>query len=209
MNTEIKYVYLQAHPLFSNVSEQKIIEAASVMKVKTVIRGESLSYGDVDYSKIYLLVNGKIKLATFNNSESEHIKDILTSPDIFGDLSMDGKPSKDEYAEALTANTVVCVFAVADFKRLLQDIPLMAIAYVNMVNGKLRRLEHRHSDLVFCDAKSRLIRFIKNWAQTDGSTLPPADALRADGFSCPHIPATSSSGGTRWPRPSRHARPRA
>ena len=40
-----------------------------------------------------------------------------------------------------------------------------------MVNTKLKKMESRHSDLVFCDAKARLIRFIKNWARTDGSRM--------------------------------------
>jgi CRP/FNR family transcriptional regulator len=171
MTTEIKYVYLKNHPLFANVCEQKISEAASVMKIKTVYRGETVSYGDGEFSKIFLLIQGKIKIAEFNDSESELIKDIITAPDIFGDLSMEGHPSMDEYAEALAANTVVCVFNVPDFKKLLQENPMMAIAYANMVNGKLRRLEHRHSDLVFRDTKTRLIRFIKNWAQTDGNKV--------------------------------------
>jgi CRP/FNR family transcriptional regulator len=171
MTTEIKYVYLKNHPLFAHTSEQKISEAASVMKIKTVYRGETVSYGDGEFSKVYLLIQGKIKIAEFSNSENELIKDIITAPDIFGDLSMDGHPSMDEYAEALTANTVVCVFNVPDFKKLLQDNPMMAIAYANMVNAKLRRLESRHSDLVFRDTKFRLIRFIKNWAQTDGNKM--------------------------------------
>ena len=84
---------------------------------------------------------------------------------------MDGRPSLDEFAEALTANTVVCVFNVPDFKKLLQENPIMALSYANIVNNKLKKLEGRHSDLVFRDAKSRLIRFIKNWAISDGNRI--------------------------------------
>lgn len=171
MTNEIKYVYLKNHPLFAHVSEQKISEAAEVMKVRTVYRGETLSYGDGEFSKIYLLIQGKVKIAEFNDNSNELIKDIITAPDIFGDLSMEGHPSADEYAEALTANTLVCVFNVPDFKKLMQDNPMIAIAYANMVNKKLHRLEDRHADLVFRDTKARLIRFIKNWAQTDGNKM--------------------------------------
>jgi len=171
MTNELKYAYLKNHPLFANISEQKISEAASVMKIKTVYRTETVSYGDGEYSKIYLLIQGKVKIAEFNDSSSELIKDIITAPDIFGDLSMEGHPSMDEYAEALTANTLVCVFNVPDFKKLLQENPMMTITYANMVNKKLQRLENRHADLVFRDTKARLIRFIKNWAQTDGNKM--------------------------------------
>lgn len=171
MSEEIKYVYLKSHPLFANVGEQKTKDACSIVKVKTVFRNETLNYGDGDYSKIYLLIKGKIKITECDDLDNELIKDILTAPDIFGDLSLDGHPSPDEFAEILTTNTVVCVFNVPDFKKLLQENPMMALTYANIVNNKLKKLESRHSDLVFRDTKSRLIRFIKNWAISDGSRI--------------------------------------
>jgi len=171
MSEEIKYAYLKTHPLLADLSEQKIVDACSTVKVKTVYRGETLNYGDGNYSKIYLLIKGKIKITECDEIDNELIKDILTAPDVFGDLSLDGHPSLDEFAEALTANTVVCVFNVPDFKKLLQENPFMALSYANIVNNKLKKLQRRHSDLVFRDAKSRLIRFIKNWAVSDGNRI--------------------------------------
>ncbi len=168
MTIEIIYAYLQNHPLFAGVTESKILTVASALKVRTIFCGEPISMGDGDYSKIYLLLKGKIKIATFNEDGNELIKEIITSPGIFGNLSMNGNVSKDEYADALTHNTLLGVFNVTDFRRLLQENPEMAISYVSIVSGKLQRLEHRHSNLVFCSARSRLIHFIKEWAQADG-----------------------------------------
>src|ERR1041385_6352440 len=119
MYEEIKYSYLKTHPLFANVSEQKIIEASAMVKVKTIYRGETLNYGEGNYSKVFLLIKGKIKITECDRMDNELIKDILTAPDVFGDLSLDGYPSMDEFAEALTANTIVCAFNATDFKRLL------------------------------------------------------------------------------------------
>ena len=171
MSDEIKYAYLKSHRLFANTGEQKILEACSIVKVKTVFRGETLSYGEGDYSKVYLLIKGKIKITECDAMDNELIKDILTAPDLFGDLGLAGNPSMDEFAEALTANTVVCVFNSNEFKRILSEQPVIALNYANIVNNKLKKLENRHSDLVFRDAKSRLIRFMKNWAQADGSPM--------------------------------------
>jgi len=171
MSDEIKFVYIKNHPLFVNLPEQKIKDACSIVKVRTIYRGESFTYGDGNYSKIYLLINGKIKITENNEMDNEFIKDILTAPDVFGNLSLEGKPSVYEYAEALTSNTVVCYFDVVDFKKFLSDNPLVALTYANFVNNKLKKLEGRHSDLVFRDAKSRLIRFMKSWAMTDGNRI--------------------------------------
>lgn len=171
MSQQIKYAYLKSHPLFANAGEQCINEAIELMKLKTVYRGEGLAYGEGTFSKVYLLIQGKVKVAEMNSDCDELIKDILTAPDIFGDLSMEGNISADEYAEPLTANTVVGIFTITDLKKLLTGNPVIAIAYANLVNKKLRKMENKHADLVFYDAKARLIRFIKNWAQTDGSKV--------------------------------------
>src|SRR6266540_1513840 len=72
---------------------------------------------------------------------------------------------------ALTVNTIVCSFIVSDFRSLLQANPHIALSYANKVSRKLRKLENRHADLVFRDAKARLIHFIKNWARMDGSLI--------------------------------------
>ncbi|MBD0277287.1 MAG: Crp/Fnr family transcriptional regulator, partial [Flavisolibacter sp.] len=89
----------------------------------------------------------------------------------FGDLELEGTPDGDELAQALTANTIVCYFNVNDFKKLMEAVPSLALNYAKAVSSKLRRLEDRHADLVFRDAKSRLITFIKNWARTDGNKV--------------------------------------
>lgn len=171
MYNEVKFVYLKSHPLFTNLTDQQINDACSLAKVKTVYRGETFDYGDGEYSKIYLLIKGKIKITISDELDNELIKDILTAPDIFGDLGMEGKPPMEEYAEALTANTVVCSFSIQDFKKLLHSNISLALNYANSVNNKLKKSESRHSDLVFHDAKGRLIRFIKNWAHTDGNRI--------------------------------------
>jgi len=171
MYEEVKYIYLKSHPLFANAGEQLTKDAAGLMKVRTIIKGENINYGEGAFSKIYLLIQGKIKLSDFSEADDELIKDILTAPDIFGDLSLANTRSADEFAEALTSNTVICSFNAADFRKLLQDNPVMALSYASMVNNKLKKMESRHSDLVFCDAKARLIRFIKNWARTDGNRI--------------------------------------
>ncbi|MEO7768981.1 MAG: Crp/Fnr family transcriptional regulator [Ferruginibacter sp.] len=171
MCNEIKFVYLKSHPLFASLSDESIINACSFMKLKTVYRSESFDYGEGMYSKLFLLIKGKIKITLCGDGDNELIKDILTAPDVFGDLSLEGSPFEDEFAEALTANTVVCYFTTADFKKILHSNVQLALNYANSVNKKLKKLESRHSDLVFHDAKVRLIRFLKNWAITDGNRI--------------------------------------
>lgn len=171
MTDDMKYIYLRNHPLMASLTEQKLKDVAAFAKMRTVYRGELISYGETGFTKIHFLVKGKVKITDNSASESELIKDILVEPDIFGDLSLDGHLNKFEAAEALTANTIIVSFQVNDFKRVLEDNPVMALSFVKNVNAKLQRLENRHAELVFLDTKDRLIRFIKNWARSDGNRM--------------------------------------
>lgn len=171
MSDEMKYCYLKSHPMLALLPESKLKEAAMTARVKTVYRGEQISYGEGGYTRVHFLVKGKVKITDNSDPDNDLIKDILTEPDIFGDLGLEGQPNNYESAEALTANTIICSFPISDFKRLLEDNPMMALSYAKKVTHKLQRLENRHADLVFLDTKDRLIRFIKNWARTDGNRM--------------------------------------
>jgi CRP/FNR family transcriptional regulator len=169
MSDEMKYFYLKNHPLLASLSEQKLIAASTLAKMKTVYRGEIIGYGETGYTKIHFLVKGKVKITDSGNAENELVKDILTEPDIFGDLSLEGQLHANECAEALTANTIICSFYIGDFKKILEENLQIVLDYAKKVTSKLQRLENRHADLVFLDTKDRLIRFIKHWARTDGN----------------------------------------
>jgi CRP/FNR family transcriptional regulator len=171
MTEDMKYIYLRNHPMMSSLSEQKLKDAAALAKMRTAYRGEIIGYGEAGFTKVHFLVKGKVKITDNGAAENELIKDILVEPDIFGDLSLDGQLNKFEAAEALTANTIIVSFHINDFKRILEENPIMSLGYVRKVNAKLQNLENRHADLVFLDTKDRLIRFIKNWARTDGNRM--------------------------------------
>lgn len=169
MSEEMKYFYLRNHPLLASLPEQKLKEAAAMARIRTVYRSEMISYGETGHTKIHFLVKGKVKITDSANDQNELIKDILTQPDIFGDLGLEGYYNACEGAEALTANTIICSFYVSDFKKIMEENPLMALDYAKKVMSKLQKLEDRHAALTFLDTKDRLIRFIKFWARTDGN----------------------------------------
>lgn len=169
MYTEIKYLYLKQHAVTEGLNEAQLLEMANTVKVKNVKKGESVYMEDGFESRIYLLVKGKIKISEVDDRGDELIKEILTPTEIFGDVSLNGTVSDDEFAEALTENTVICSFSSAEFKELMQKNVVLAMNFIQQVSSKFRRLESRHSNLVFKDAKSRLISFFRDWAKREGS----------------------------------------
>jgi CRP/FNR family transcriptional regulator len=171
MIEETKLSYLKALPVFKNIQDKQFESIAHLIKVRRLYSGESINYGDGQSSKIYFVVSGKVKLTELNGTDGELVKDILNEGEVFGDLELEGDPKNFEFAEALTDNTVVCHVSCADFITILQTYPQIAIVYAKRVTKKLKRLEDRYTDLMLYDVRSRLMRFIRNWANIEGSKM--------------------------------------
>src|SRR5258708_7213224 len=115
MSEVTKSIYLQGHPLFAHLNSQKIETISTLMKVKTYSRGELFGYGEGCYSRICLLIKGQIKISENDEAGNEQVKDILTAPDIFGDLSLDGVPSPYEYAVDIRCGEDILYLFIAGF----------------------------------------------------------------------------------------------
>ncbi len=168
MFNEIKYMYLRQHLLTTGMNEADILQFSDTAKIKNVKRGESIYLSEGFDSRIYLVLKGKVKVSEVDDHGDELIKEVLSVGDVFGDVSLDNDMTEDEFAEALTDNTVICSFRSSEFKRLMQQCTMLAINYARQVGNKLRRMESKHANLVFKDAKARLICFFRDWANREG-----------------------------------------
>lgn len=169
MLNEIKFIYLRQHEVTSGLTEQQMHEMGEMAKMKQVKKGESIYLADGFDNRIYFVLKGKIKVSEVDDSGNELIKEILHPGDVFGDVGLNGNMREDEFAEAITDNTMICSFNASNFKNMMQKQPQMALNYAQCVGLKLRRMESKHSNLVFKDAKSRLVCFFKDWANREGS----------------------------------------
>jgi CRP/FNR family transcriptional regulator len=169
MYTEIKYIYLKQHLVTTGMNDAQLLELCEYSKMKNVKKGESIYMEDGFDSRIYLVLKGKIKVSEVDDRGDELIKEILSTGEVFGDTALDGNISEDEFAEAITDNCIVCSFNSAEFKKLMHNNALLAMNYTAQVSHKLRRLQNRHSNLVFKDAKGRLLSFFKDWAHREGN----------------------------------------
>jgi CRP/FNR family transcriptional regulator, cyclic AMP receptor protein len=169
MNNEVKYLYLRNHPLTNGLTESQVAEFCDKGKLCNLRKGENVYMSESFEDCIFILLKGKIKISEADDNGNELIKDILTDSDVFGDVSLNAKISIDEFAESLTDSTLVLSFRSADFKQIMQSSPILAMNFATQVSKKFRRLENKHSNLVFKDAKGRLISFIQDWATREGN----------------------------------------
>ena len=168
MYDELKYWYLRDHKLFRTLSFSQIKQLCIITGFKKVKKHEILYFSNSDVPRIYLLKKGAIKIVEIDEEGNESIKDVIQKGDLFGEITLETEFPTNEYAKALTGEVVICSFLMSDFENLILKNPDLALSYTKFVGLKMKRFKNKFSNLVFQDAKSRLITFLKEWIQKEG-----------------------------------------
>lgn len=167
---QMKLAYLRGLALFQTIDERQLDHIAAFAKIRQYSAGDIINYGSGTYSKIFFVIAGKVKV-TVQDVNEELVKDVVKEGEIFGDLELEGNPKAFECGQALTENTIVCYLSTGDFMAILKTHPYVAIVFAKTITLKLKHLQDRHSELMLLDVRSRLLRFIKNWALLEGSNI--------------------------------------
>ena len=168
MYDELKYWYLRDHKLFRTLSFAQIKQLCIITGFKKAKKGDIIYFSSSDIPRVFLLKKGNIKIVSVDEDGNETIKDIIQKGDMFGELELESDNNSNEYAKALTDEVSMCSFLLSDFEDLLLKNPNLALSYTKFVGLKMKRLKNNYANLVSKDAKTRLLTFIKEWAERDG-----------------------------------------
>jgi CRP/FNR family transcriptional regulator len=168
MNIDIKKHYLGSHSLSSNLTTDQMNDLCSLAIFRIADKGDNIFFASDSDKRIYLVLKGVIKISEMSDKGSEMIKEIIREGDFFGDISFNNMGNQSEFATSLMNDSVICSFNRAEFEAVLNRHAILALNFAKKVGGKLRKLETRHSNLVFNDVKTRLMNFFKDWANTEG-----------------------------------------
>ncbi|HEX2609215.1 MAG TPA: Crp/Fnr family transcriptional regulator [Flavisolibacter sp.] len=157
--------FYQSHYLFRELSLTELKQVMNYGRIRSYKKGEIINYGDTANSKIYFIISGKTKLITYSN-ENRYVKDILIDNDFFGRLDPQECYTSD-YAEVIRNNTYISFIHTSDFELLLQSIPILSLQFSKLLYKQVKKLEVKVEELAMRDVKSRLIQFIKKWAQVE------------------------------------------
>jgi CRP-like cAMP-binding protein len=168
MYEELKYWYLRDHKLFRTLSFAQIKQLCIIVGFKKASKGEIIYFSNSEVPRIFLLKKGAIKIVSVDEEGNETIKDIIQKGDLFGELTLESDLQVNEYATALTDEVAICSFLLSDFENLMLKNPNLALSYTKFVGWKMKRLKNNYANLISKDAKTRLLTFIREWADKEG-----------------------------------------
>ncbi len=168
MQDEIKYWNLRNHKIFAMLNNAQISQLCIIVGFKKAFKNDIIYFADEPNKRIYLLKKGMIKIVETGKDGNEIIKDIIQQGDLFGQLALNADGDNHEYAQAISNEVKICSFTLEDFQKVMEANPSVALNYTKFVGFKFMRLQNRYSNLVFKDVKTRVIEFIKEWAEKEG-----------------------------------------
>jgi CRP/FNR family transcriptional regulator, cyclic AMP receptor protein len=157
--------------LFEVMCPHKVGGFAKENHFRSYKKGETIYFNEDQANTLYLIANGKVRLVNYTEGGQEVIRHILGRGEVFGELAILGESQRDEVAEAMEEDTMICPVKVEEINDLMKDNKEFAFKIHKLIGLRIKKLQRRVESLVFKDVKQRLAEFIldleKDALQTD------------------------------------------
>lgn len=142
-------------------------EMADNHTFSNVKRGEFIYFPDEQSSHVYLITEGRVKIGSYSDDGKEIIKSVLSKGEIFGELAIIGEDKRTDFAQAMDKVTL-CPLTLEDMECLMKENRTFSIKMTKLIGLRLRRAERRIESLVFKDARTRVIEYLRDLVDTKG-----------------------------------------
>lgn len=132
---------------------------------------EYIYFKDQPSSKIYMVSNGRVKIGALLGDGKEIVKAILAKGEIFGEMALAGEHVRNDFAQAMDSDTRVCAMTIDDLKDLMKENQELSLKIFKIMGFRLRKMERRIESLVFRDARTRIVDFLKEMAEEKGQKV--------------------------------------
>lgn len=168
---------LSRSPLFRALDEADARALrARVTKVE-IGRGDRLfSEGDTG-NKLYVILDGKIKLTRAASDGRENLLSVHGPGEMFGELSLFDPRPRTASATAVT-DLQLAALAHADLRYWLTSRPEVSMHLLRALAQRLRRINDVKADLVFTDVPGRVAKALLDLAERFG--VPQQDGVQVN-----------------------------
>ncbi|MEQ9467778.1 MAG: Crp/Fnr family transcriptional regulator [Ekhidna sp.] len=134
-------------------------------------KDDFIYFKDQSSENIYMVSNGRVKIGTYAPDGKEIVKAILTRGEIFGEMALAGEEKRQDFAQAMDNDTRVCAMTIEDLQNLMLDNKELSFKILKIVGFRLRKMERKIESLVFKDARTRIVEFLREMAEEKGQKV--------------------------------------
>jgi CRP/FNR family cyclic AMP-dependent transcriptional regulator len=154
--------------ILKHCTADELTQISSIVSRKKVLKREFIFYEGDACSTVYFISKGQIKVFKTNEDGREQIVNILANNDMFPHVGLYGGSYYPATAKAMEDCTLYYLY-VDDFNRLLQKSPSISIKLLQILDGKIRNLQFRLSQVMSSDMSDKVIKTLYGLSKTSGS----------------------------------------
>ena len=164
-----KLWYLKHIRLFEGITPSEMHEMEKITRMEEVKKRQPLYLPGDPSSNVYLLKQGRVKIANTAPSGKEVTFEILEPGEVFGELEVLEDTPRSTSAEAID-DTLICVIPRKEFDEYLAMHPSITVKLTKLIGLRLRKIQSRVEDLVFRDVPARLAHLLLELSKNAGVT---------------------------------------
>lgn len=163
--------YFESVNLFNVLCPHKTKDMDKKHEFRTFKRNQFIYVPEDEAHSIYMIADGRVKIGHYLDDGQEVTKAILTKGEIFGELALAGEDKRTDFAQAMDDHTAVCPLSIDELKSLMFADRELSFKILKLVGLRLMKLERKLELLVFKDARTRIIEFLKDAASWKGKKV--------------------------------------
>ena len=160
---------LRQAPLFSALDDEAASALRTSMTESRLRRGDVLFREGDSGDKLYIVLEGKVKLGRTSADGRENLLAILGPGQMFGELSLFDPGPRSATVTAVTDASFASL-SHEDLLRWLEGRPVVARGLLTQLAGRLRKANDVVADLVFSDVPGRVAKALLDLADRFGRT---------------------------------------
>jgi CRP-like cAMP-binding protein len=163
--------YFESVNLFNILCPHKVKAMGDKHQFIHYKRDEYVYFPHDKADSIYMIAQGRVKIGHYLEDGREVISSILTTGEIFGELALAGEETRRHFAQVMDENTSICPLGIEELKQLMYGDRELSFKMLKLVGLRLMKLERKLELLVFKDARTRIIEFLKDAASWKGKKV--------------------------------------
>lgn len=149
-------------------NETESMRLNSIAETRTVPKNGYIYKAGEPAKCLYFIKQGRVKITTRSPEGKELIKAILHNDDMLGELCLAGETIHTDSAKAINQEAKIQVIPFDALLKLLSEQPELSLKVILQLGSRLDYSNRRFESLVFQDARTRIVEFLKDSANTMG-----------------------------------------
>lgn len=159
--------YFESVDLYKLLCPHKVKRMQETHEFVTFKRDQFIYMANDPATHVYLVVNGRVRIGHYQENGDEVTSAILSQGEMFGELAMAGETRRRDFAQAMD-NATICPLTTAQLTELMYENKDLSFKILKLIGLRLMKLERKLELLVFKDARTRIVEFLKDMASWKG-----------------------------------------